>query len=149
MGGEFGRGELKPWRPETQELATLPIYRRLIPGVDGGCDDTSAIASAQLTLAPGAMTALTVPADKAVQGKGYYLMLTTPPKGLQGFTATFSHAGGQVDTHTVVSYARTPSQGRFFVQLDGAPSPLTSVSLEIPPGVSGTATARICKSKGG
>jgi alginate biosynthesis protein AlgX len=146
---EFSMSELKPWRPDTPELATMPIYRQLIPAVDGGCDAASALASADITLAPGVVEALKVPADKAIQGKGHYLFLTTNPKGLQGFAATFTHAGGQVDKHTVNAYSRTPSQGRFFIQLDGAPSPLTNVSLEIPTGVSGPATVRLCTAKGG
>lgn len=146
---EFSMNELKPWRPDTPELSTIPIYRQLVPAVDGGCDDASAIAKAELTLTPGVMEALTVPADNGVQGKSHYLMLTTSPKGLQSFSTIFTHAGGQVDKHAVVAYARTPSQGRFFVQIDPAPSPLTQVQLEVPPGVTGPATVRLCKAKGG
>lgn len=146
---EFNMAEFKPWRPDTPELATLPIYRQLNAAVDGGCDAGSAVASVDLTLGAATPLRLELPADKGVQGGGHYLFVETSPKGLQGFDAVFTHAGGQTDSYTVVAYPRTPSSGRFFVQLDGAPSPLTSVELKPPAGLSGPVSMRICKVKGG
>lgn len=146
---EFNMAEFKPWRPDTPELATLPIYRQLVPAVDGGCDAGSAVASVDLTLDGQASLRFELPADTAVQGADHYLFVETNPKGLQGFDAVFTHAGGQTEAYTVTAYPRTPSSGRFFVQLDGAPSPLTAVELKPPAGLTGPLSMRICKVKGG
>ena len=145
---EFNMAEFKPWRPDTPELATLPIYRQLVPAVDGGCDAGSAVASVDLSLEAGPLR-LELPADKAVVGDQHYLFVEADPKGLQGFDVLFSHEGGAADKYTVVSYSRTPSSGRFFVQVDSAPTPLRSVELTPPAGLSGAVSMRICKVKGG